>query len=269
MSFYKPEEKIFVRKIHNDGREQALLEYIQSHSSYDEMHGHPEKILAAIDEFGREKDFLMNVGRSKGAIVVKMITDRKPRIMVELGGYIGYSAILFGNALKQAGGHKYISLELSPIFADISDTLIRLASLEDIVEIMVGPCRESLRALREIYPNLRLDMIFFDHRKVQYVNDLKLCEELKLVAPGTTVLADNVISPGNPAYLEYVRLSTKKKAEQARIQSSDSDQLGDYSIGDPFLIYDTLTVRGLEVTGVPDAVEVSYCLGADFSMSRS
>ncbi|PWY89456.1 O-methyltransferase [Aspergillus sclerotioniger CBS 115572] len=260
MSFYKPEEKIF----HNDGREQALLEYIQSHPSYDEMHGNPERILAAIDEFGREKDFLMNVGQSKGAIVVKMITDRNPRIMVELGGYVGYSAILFGNALRKAGGQKFISLEVSPVFADISDTLIRLAGLEDIVEIIVGPCRESLRALREVYPNRRLDMIFFDHRKVQYVNDLKLCEELRLVAPGTTVLADNVISPGNPAYLEYVRFSTKKKAEHARLQSSEGDQLEDLSTGDPFLVYDTLTVRGLEVTGVPDAVEVSYCLGFDF-----
>ncbi|PYI08489.1 O-methyltransferase [Aspergillus sclerotiicarbonarius CBS 121057] len=259
MSFYKPEEKIF----HNDGREQALLEYVQSHPSYNEMHGNPEKILAAIDEFGREKEFLMNVGQSKGAIVVKMITDRNPRIMVELGGYVGYSAILFGNALKRAGGQKYISLELNPLFAEISDAMIRLAGLEDIVEIIVGPCRESLRALRGIYPHGGLDMIFLDHMKVHYVNDLKLCEELRLVAPGTTVLADNVISPGNPAYLEYVRLSTKMKAEYARRHSSEDDRLGDYSVGDPYLIYDTLTVRGLEVTGVPDAVEVSYCMGID------
>ncbi|RAK95024.1 O-methyltransferase [Aspergillus ibericus CBS 121593] len=265
MSFYKPEERIF----HNDGREQALLEYIQSHPSYNEMHGDPEKILAAIDEFGRERDFLMNVGQSKGAIVVKMIKDRNPRIMVELGGYVGYSAILFGDALKRAGGEKYISLELNPVFAAISDILIRLAGLEDTVEIMVGPCRESLRALKETYPHGGLDMIFLDHFKVQYVNDLKLCEELRLVAPGTTVLADNVISPGNPAYLEYVRLSAEKKAEYARRPSFEGDRLGDYSIGDPCLIYDTLTVHGLEVTGVPDAVEVSYCMGVDSPMSRS
>ena len=33
----------------------------------------------------------MNVGDDKGRIVTDLIADRKPQVMVELGGYIGYS----------------------------------------------------------------------------------------------------------------------------------------------------------------------------------
>ena len=31
----------------------------------------------------------MNVGDDKGAIVANLITERKPQVIVELGGYVG------------------------------------------------------------------------------------------------------------------------------------------------------------------------------------
>ncbi|PYH95244.1 O-methyltransferase, partial [Aspergillus ellipticus CBS 707.79] len=256
----------------NNGRESALLTFIQTHATHATMQNNPAAILAAIDEFGRERDFLMNFGTHKGAIVTKLITDRATRIMVELGGYVGYSAILFGSALQRAGGQKYISLELNPHFADIARSLIHLARLQDVVEVMVGGCRDSLRRLREGYlDGTGVDMFFFDHAKVAYVDDLKLCEELGLVRPGTTVLADNVVVPGTPKYLAYVRRRTGEKvrdaeaeveaeAEAGRVRVRDG---GDFSVGNPYLVYDTLTVRGLGVTGEEDAVEVSYCVGSD------
>ncbi|PWY71718.1 S-adenosyl-L-methionine-dependent methyltransferase [Aspergillus heteromorphus CBS 117.55] len=272
MSFYKPEEEVYC----NDGRESALLSQIHSHPTHSTMQNNPSQILAAIDEFGREKNFLMNVGESKGAIVTKEIQDRNPTIMVELGGYIGYSAILFGSTLKQMQTQRqtqpptnnqqkktYISLELNPNFAHVARTLVQLAGLDDIVEIMVGPCRQSLRRLKERYPDGGIDMFFLDHAKVAYANDLKLAEELGLVRPGTVVLADNVVSPGNPEFLEYVWLGVERKVENVRKRVGDEgewDGEGDDSVGNPYLVYDTRTVRGLEVTGVEDAVEVSYCV---------
>ncbi|KAH8430934.1 O-methyltransferase [Aspergillus melleus] len=279
MSFYKPEEEIFVgasvekpltilnansstqHEQHNDGREPALLAFIESHPDYNQIKGSPERILAAIDQYGREKDFLMNVGEHKGEVVRKKITEHKPKVMIELGGYVGYSAILFGNALKKAGGKKYISLELSPVFASVSASLVKLAGLDDIVEIKIGPCRDSLRALGKQYGDSGLDMLFFDHAKTEYVNDLKLCEELGLVARNTVVLADNVICPGNPAYLKYVRATPSKKQE--RSQHEDSAGRNDYSVGNPQLLYDTSIVHALEPTGQPDGIEISRCFGVE------
>lgn len=232
---------------HNDGREPALVAFIESHPDFDQMKGSPERILAAIDQYGREKDFLMNVGQHKGDVVTKEIAQHKPNTMVELGGYVGYSAILFGDALKKAGGKKYISLEISPIFASVAATLVKLAGLDDIVEIKIGPCRDSLRALGQQYGHCGLDMIFFDHAKTAYVNDLKLCEELGLVARNTVVLADNVISPGNPQYLEYIRASPAEKQERCPCEGVSGNQ--DPSVGNPQLVYDTHIVHGLEPTG--------------------
>ncbi|PLB49806.1 O-methyltransferase [Aspergillus steynii IBT 23096] len=257
MSFYKQEEEIY----HNDGREPALLAFIESHPDYDQMKGSPQRILAAIDQYGREKDFLMNVGQHKGDVVRKRIAEHKPTVMIELGGYVGYSAILFGNALKQAGGRKYISLEISPVFASVSASLVKLAGLDDVVEIKIGPCRDTLRALGKLYGEHGLDMIFFDHAKTAYVNDLKLCEELGLVARNTVVLADNVICPGNPAYLEYVRATPSKKQEKRQCEGLAGNN--DHSVGNPLLVYDTCIVHGLEPTGQPDGVEISRCLGVE------
>lgn len=38
-----------------------------------------------------------------------------------------------------------------------------------------------------------------------YLRDFKLLEELGLITSGTMIVADNVIIPGAPGYLEYVR----------------------------------------------------------------
>ena len=50
-------------------------------------------MLEAIDEYGRTTKYLMNVGNDKGKIVADLIAERKPQVMVELGGYVGYAVI--------------------------------------------------------------------------------------------------------------------------------------------------------------------------------
>lgn len=75
----------------DDGREIDLLHFVYNHPSIEEIRGSPQGVLRAIDEYGRTKKYLMNVGDDKGRIVTNLILDRKPQVMVELGGYIGYS----------------------------------------------------------------------------------------------------------------------------------------------------------------------------------
>jgi catechol O-methyltransferase len=69
-------------------------------------------VIAAIDEFAQTTKYLMNVGAEKGKIIQDIISDVKPKTIVELGGYVGYSALLFGDALKRCGGKRYYSLEV-------------------------------------------------------------------------------------------------------------------------------------------------------------
>lgn len=247
------------------------------------MRGNPNVILDAIDEYGQTRDFLMNVGTEKGKIVADiLLPDLQPDLMVELGGYVGYSALLFGNALRRHGGRKYLSLERSSKFAAIASALVELAELNDVVEIIVGPCRESLRKLRENQTTGPVDVFFVDHAKLDYVNDVKLCEELQLIGPGTTIIADNVISPGVPDYRKYVKMSVAQKIKAIEEQRHLSDQGSpDKSLGNPQLRYETRRIDSFEPTGEPvslvrtwpkyfmiteneqDSLEVTHCVGAE------
>ena len=215
------------------------MHFVYGQHDLDDIRGSPEKVLAKIDEYATTKKYLMNVGQDKGRIVCDLIRQRKPEIMVELGGYVGYSALLFGNALRKAGGKRYHSLEKNPVFGAIVASLVDLAGLSDIVKVHVGASDASLKRLHSNGVLNRIDLLFLDHYKPAYVTDLQLCEKLRLIGPGSVLAADNVVSPGNPPYLEYVRSSTKEKA--ASIGGK----------GNPKLVYDSQLHQSWEPTGDP------------------
>lgn len=155
------------------------------------MRGNPQKVLDAIDEYGKTKKYLMNVGEHKSGIVVDLIKSVKPQTMVELGGYVGYSAIAFGAAFREAGGRRYYSLEYNPEFGAVIASLVDLAGLHDVVRVEIGPASASLRRLYADGTLNKIGLMFLDHVKPLYTPDLKLCEELGLIGPGSVLAADN------------------------------------------------------------------------------
>lgn len=64
----------------------------------------------------------MNIGEDKGKIVTDVIEKFKPKVLLECGGYCGFSAIKFADAMRQASGDsklKYWCLEMNPKFAKV------------------------------------------------------------------------------------------------------------------------------------------------------
>ena len=155
------------------------------------MRGDPQKVLEAIDEYGRTRKYLMNVGKYKSSTVIQLIKEEKPQVMVELGGYVGYSAIAFAAALRETGGKRYFSLECNPEFGAVIASLVDLAGLHDTVSVIVGDSASSLERLYLGRQLTRIDLLFLDHYKPAYTKDLKLCEQLGLVGPGSVYVADN------------------------------------------------------------------------------
>ncbi|KAF2158882.1 hypothetical protein M409DRAFT_30669 [Zasmidium cellare ATCC 36951] len=280
---YAEQEDVFF----DDGREIELLHFVYDLPDIDLIRGSPQKVLEAIDLFGRTKKYLMNVGEDKGKIVTELIAEVKPKTMVELGGYVGYSAILFGDALRRAGGSKYHTLERNPEFGAVIMALVSLAGLSDIVTVEIGSSDESLARLHHTGDLQHIDLLFLDHYKPAYTTDLKLCEELKLVGPGSVYAADNVIKPGNPPYLEYVRSSVEGKRQKVDEEGEDgvngggepdkrfaARQLAQYAKrvdkevlgkrkGNPNLRYESRLVNSFEPTGVPDGIEITRCVGEE------
>lgn len=255
-----------------------------SQPDIDQIRGHPLKVIAAIDRYATTKNFLMNVGPDKGKIVCDLIAETKPRVMVELGGYVGYSALLFGDAVRKSGGSKYYSLEKNPEFAAVAMSFIDLAGLGDLVKVWIGASDQSLAKLHASGTLTQIDLLFLDHWKPAYKSDLKLCESLRLIRPGSVLAADNVIKPGNPPYLEYVRSSVKEKKDRLAETDGRSNDLLQFpdrhknlfggladananheSPGNPSLVYESRLVKSWEPTGTPVR---SLCLRLGRSRSK-
>jgi catechol O-methyltransferase len=155
---------------------------------------------------------------------------------------------------------------MNPEFAAVIMSLVDLAGLSDIVKVVVGKSDASIARLYHEGLLNHIDLMFLDHYKPAYATDLKLCEELGLVTPGSVLAADNVIYPGNPPYLEYVRKSVEEKrkssGETRRPETLPDRTLNQYkerygemrfnqSAGNPDLVYESKLVHSFEPTGEP------------------
>lgn len=227
-----------------------------------EIRGNPEKVLKLIEDNAKELKLFMNVGPDKGKIIVDQIQRARPRILIELGCYLGYSAILFAKELRSIPGAKYYSFEINEYYAGIATRLIKLAGLSHIVEIIIGKSCDNLIRFRErIQPDYKyqaIDFIFIDHWKDIYVPDLRVLETLNLIAPGTIITADNIIYPGVPGYVAYVQGTPQyRKIHNLRVRNNNGKRF----IGRWNLLYDSYTVEVVNsITDRKDAVEITTCI---------
>ena len=146
---------------------------------------------------------MMTIGPDRSRPVVDLIHEAKPHIMGELGCYIGYSAIMFGNEARQAGGKQYLSLEYNPEYAAVAQGLVDFAGLGDFVRILVGPSSDSLQKL-VAGKQLSFDVLFIDHTEDLYLPDLRFCEQHGLLKKGSFVAADNVRGHRAKEYVNWI-----------------------------------------------------------------
>ncbi|KAJ5156595.1 O-methyltransferase [Penicillium capsulatum] len=195
-----------------DHRETDLLHYIYQLPNLDDLRGRPDKVLEAIDKYDTEEKQLINVGPEKGDLIAALIAERKPSVMVELGAYVGYSAIKFGDAVRRAGGQKYLSFEINPVNAAVSKVLIELAGLQDFVRVTIAPSHVSIAQLVRDSTVDYLEFFFVDHWKDRYVPDIWLVEQLGLLRAGkSVVVADNVSHSRSTDYARWMQASSTEK----------------------------------------------------------
>ncbi len=131
-----------------------------------------------------------------------------------MGAYCGYSAIRIARLLPE--GALLISIEKSALFAvisifilnsfkAISTKMVELAGLSSKVKILIGTAENWIPKLKQRFNFENVDLIFIDHWKDRYLPDLKIIEASGILKEGTVIVADNVLFPGTPDYLDYVR----------------------------------------------------------------
>ena len=181
-------------------REARALEYVKANAE----EGNPESVLAALDAFARDEQFLMNVGDEKGAVLSDLLVVNQVTRVLELGAYCGYSAVMIASKIAPRGG-KLISVEKSPELAEIARQVVEFAGLAEHVEFRIGSASGILPTLDEE----PFELVFIDHLKSSYLPDLKVLEEMGLLADGCRVVADNIgiFISSLDGYLNYVRNS--------------------------------------------------------------
>ncbi|XP_066466059.1 catechol O-methyltransferase-like [Tiliqua scincoides] len=73
------------------------------------------------------------------------------------------------------------------------------------VTVIEGHSEIIIPQLRKKYEVDKLDFVFLDHWKERYAPDTILMEECGLLRKGTILLADNIIFPGAPEFVKYIR----------------------------------------------------------------
>lgn len=155
---------------------------------------------------------MMTFQTSKIAIAKEILKAQipAPKVLLELGCYVGSSAVAWGAMIKELNtgdltGCKIYTCELDAGIAEVAETINALAGLSDVVEVVIGTSTDSIRMLKREGKISKIDVLFIDHWEEFYLPDLLVCEDEGLLKKGAVVLADNVDKPGAPKYLEYVQ----------------------------------------------------------------
>ncbi|MDC3223146.1 class I SAM-dependent methyltransferase [Pelagibacteraceae bacterium] len=181
------------------------LDYVFSNAEKN----NPKSILQTIDNFVLESgQFLMNVGPEKGEILRDHLLKSKPNNVIELGTFIGYSAVLISSTIGEKS--KLTSIDSDSHSIEIAKELINFAGLDDKVNLMHGSAEEIIPEL-----NFNADFVFIDHAKKKYLSDLKLLETEEIMLKNCTVFADNVgiFKDEMAEYFDHVRNSGKYQSQ--------------------------------------------------------
>jgi predicted O-methyltransferase YrrM len=168
----------------------TLEEYISNHST-------PENdILASItrDTHLHVLNPHMLSGHVQGRVLSMISWMLRPKRILELGTFTGYSALCLAEGLAEGG--KVVTIEHNDELEDTIRRNFAKSPLSDRIELVIGDAKEVLSGEAGLF-----DLVFMDADKREY------CAYLELVYPlvpvGGFILADNTLWDGHiidPAY---------------------------------------------------------------------
>jgi len=120
-------------------------------------------------------------------VVDKLLTEKKPLKILEIGTAVGYSAICFSNYLQEGGVIDTIEREGERVIQAREN--IKQAEVEDKINILLGDAVEILPTLNNEY-----DVVFIDAAKGKYPFFLK--QALRMLNEKGMIIADNVLYKG-------------------------------------------------------------------------
>lgn len=167
--------------------------------------GDPDSVCAAFEECSREllqpaRQWFKIVGGRKADVITSAMKTAPARgSILEIGTYLGYSAIRL--AVSQPG-RRVVTLEVDPGHGLAAESVITYAGLAHRVDVWTGHSKDLLRRLPDRYPEgLTFAAVFMDQCGSRFWADLEVLVHLGLLQPGAVIVADNVLKPGAPLFL--------------------------------------------------------------------
>ncbi|MGA7341575.1 MAG: O-methyltransferase [Terracidiphilus sp.] len=134
---------------------------------------------------------VIDVSPLQGKFLHLLVRITRARRVLEIGTLGGYSTIWMARALPRGG--RIVSIEFSPLHADVARWNLRNAGLLGRVDLHVGRALDVLPVLESSGAG-PFDLVFIDADKGNNPHYLRWA--LKLSRPGTTIVVDNVVRDG-------------------------------------------------------------------------
>ena len=126
-------------------------------------------------------------GHMQGRVLSFISKLLRPKNILEVGTFTGYSAICLAEGMQAEG--KLYTIDMNEELEDMVRRYIDAADLTDRVNIMVGNALDIIPQIDE-----KFDLVFIDADKLNYANYYDLVFDK--VNPGGLILADNVLWSG-------------------------------------------------------------------------
>ncbi|MDQ3221342.1 MAG: O-methyltransferase [Acidobacteriota bacterium] len=133
------------------------------------------------------EDKSMLSGFFQGRVLSMLSKMLRPKVVLEIGTYLGYSALCFAEGL--AAGGKVITLDVNEDTNKVARSFIEKSQYAGRIEFHLGNAVEIIPKLSETF-----DLVFIDADKPNYTNYYNLVFDK--VRPDGFIIADNVLWSG-------------------------------------------------------------------------
>jgi caffeoyl-CoA O-methyltransferase len=157
---------------------------------YCRLHSSPESEV--LRELNRETHLKvmsprMLSGHLQGEFLAMMSKIQKPKCILEVGTYTGYSAICLAQGLSEKG--KLVTIDINEETEGIARKYFAAAGLNEKIDFRIGDAKKIIPDIKET-----IDLVFIDADKKNYSLYYDLVFDK--LSSGALIIADNVLWSG-------------------------------------------------------------------------
>ncbi len=158
--------------------------------TYAKQHTSPlDEVLNEIEAFtlANHPHAQMLSGHVQGKVLEMLSSMIRPKYILEVGTFTGFSALCLAKGLQEGG--KLHTIEIREEDASTAKGYFKKAGAEDKIELHLGDALQIIPGFTEQW-----DLVFIDADKVNYINYYELT--LPQLKKGGWIIADNVLFHG-------------------------------------------------------------------------